>query len=102
VVEADADDDQYDEDRRGDPVDDQAERRPPTGIGNILAAVLHRSLNPWPARPATSSHAGPVTAAAATTTNTAAIAASTAITVRRPSATAKPMETAAIRVNDSA
>ena len=32
----------------------------------------HRSLTPWPARPATSSHAGPVTPTPATTTNTAA------------------------------
>ena len=31
----------------------------------------HRSLNPWPVRPATSSHPGPVTPAAATTTKTA-------------------------------
>jgi hypothetical protein len=48
------------------------------------------------------SHAGPVTPAAATTTKTAATTVSTAITRGRPSATAKPMYTAAIRASDSA
>jgi hypothetical protein len=48
-------------------------------------------LNPWPVKPTTSSHPGPVTPAAATTTKAAATAASTAMTLGRPSATAKPM-----------
>ena len=39
----------------------------------------------------TSSHAGPVTAAAASTTNIPATPLSTAMTLGRPSATAKPM-----------
>jgi hypothetical protein len=51
----------------------------------------HRSLRPWPASPATTSHSGPVTAAAAMTTKTAATTVSTAMTVLRPSATANPM-----------
>jgi hypothetical protein len=33
-----------DDDRRGHPVNDQAERRPPTGVGNELAAVLPEIL----------------------------------------------------------
>jgi hypothetical protein len=44
VVEADASGDQHDEDRGGDPVDDQAERRPPSGVSHILAAVLPKSV----------------------------------------------------------
>ena len=31
---------------RGDPVDDQAERRPPASVGNILVAVLPEVLEP--------------------------------------------------------
>jgi hypothetical protein len=42
-------------------------------------------------KPATSSQAGPVTPAAATTTKAAATTVSTAMTLGRPSATAKPM-----------
>ena len=49
-----------------------------------------RSLNPWPARPATSSHGDAVIAAAATTTNANVTLLSTAMTFGRPSATAKP------------
>jgi hypothetical protein len=44
VVEVDADADQHDEDGGGDPVDDQAERRPPAGVGDIVAAVLPEVL----------------------------------------------------------
>ena len=102
MVEVDAGGEQLDQDRGDDPVDDQAERRPPAGVGNKAAPVLPQVLEPMAARPAASSHAGPVTPAAATTTKTAAIAASTASTVGRPSATAKPMQTAAIRVSESA
>jgi hypothetical protein len=91
VVEVDPDDDEHDEDRRGDPVDDQAERRPSARVGHIVASVLPQVLEPMADKPTTSSHAGPVTPAAATTTNTAATADSTAITTRRSSATAKPM-----------
>jgi hypothetical protein len=91
VVEVDADGDQHDQDGGGDPVDDRAERRPPASVGHKVAVVLPQVLNPWPVKPTTSSHAGPVTPAAATTTKTAAIAASTAMTLGRPSATAKPM-----------
>jgi hypothetical protein len=40
VVEVDADGDQHDEDGCDDPVDDQAERRPPPSVGDKPAAVL--------------------------------------------------------------
>jgi hypothetical protein len=53
-------------------------------------------------KPSTSSHAVPVTPAAAISTNRAATLLSTTMTVRRPSATAKPMYTAAIRISPSA
>jgi hypothetical protein len=46
VVEVDAGGDQHDEDGRGDPVDDQAERRPPAGVGHIVAPVLPEVLDP--------------------------------------------------------
>jgi len=44
VVEVDPGGDQHDQDRRGDPVDDQAERRPPASVGHIVAAVLPEVL----------------------------------------------------------
>ena len=44
VVEVDAGGDEHDEDRRDDPVDDQAERRPPASVGHIVAAVLPEVL----------------------------------------------------------
>jgi hypothetical protein len=90
VVEVDADGDQHDEDGGGDPVDDQAERRPPSSVGNKLAAVLPEVLEPMAGEASASSHAGPVTPAAATTAKAAAIPASAAMTRGRPSATAKP------------
>jgi alcohol dehydrogenase len=40
VVEVDADGDQHDQDRSGDPVDGQAERRPPASVGNTIAIDL--------------------------------------------------------------
>jgi hypothetical protein len=46
MVEVDADGDQQDEDRGGDPVDDEAERRPPASVGNIVAPVLPKVLEP--------------------------------------------------------
>jgi hypothetical protein len=46
VVDVDADGDQHDENRCDDPVDDQAERRPPPSVGNILVAVLPQVLEP--------------------------------------------------------
>jgi hypothetical protein len=55
-----------------------------------------RSLAPWAAYASTSSHAVAETATGATTTNTPATVVSTATTLGRPSATAKPMYTAAI------
>jgi hypothetical protein len=39
-----------------DPIDDHAERRPPPGAGHEAAACCQRSLSPWPASPATSTH----------------------------------------------
>src|SRR4051794_7152950 len=53
-------------------------------------------------KPSTSSQTDPVTATAATSTNTAATQLSTTMTGGRPSATAKPMYTAAIRTSPSA
>ena len=91
VVEVDAGGGQHDEDRCGDQVDVEAERRRPACIGDIVAALLQRSLSPWRVKPSTSSHADPVTAAAESTTKTPATPLSTARTTGRPSATAKPM-----------
>jgi hypothetical protein len=92
MVEVDADGEQHNQDRSGEPVDDQAERRPPASVGHKVAAVLPEILESMAGEePATSSHPCPVTPAAATTTNTAATVVSTVITVGRPSATAKPM-----------
>ena len=91
VVEVDAGGGQHDESRCGHQVDVEAERRPPACIGDIVAALLQRSLSPWPVKPSTSSHADPVTAAAESTTKTPATPLSTARTTGRPSATAKPM-----------
>jgi hypothetical protein len=45
VVEVDADGDQHDKDHCDDPVNDQAERRPPVSVSNILA-VLPQVLEP--------------------------------------------------------
>ena len=78
-------------DRGGDPVDDEAKRRPPPGVRNEMTSVLPEILEPMTARPTTSSHGDPVTAAAATITKIAATFDSTAMTNQRPSATAKPM-----------
>src|SRR5678815_455289 len=41
VVEVDADGDQHDQDGCGDKVDDQAERRPPAGVGHELGPVSY-------------------------------------------------------------
>src|SRR4051794_39053004 len=60
-----------------------------------------RSLSPWPARPATSSHGDPVTAAAATTTNPKATLLSAAMILGLPSAAAKPTCPAAIAASPS-
>src|SRR4030095_8889336 len=46
VVAVDADGDQQQKDRRDDPVDDQAERRPPASVGHIVAPVLPQVLEP--------------------------------------------------------
>jgi hypothetical protein len=56
-----------DDDRGDDPVDDHAERRPPSRVGDDVASALREVLEPCPAKPAMSSHGEPVTAAAATT-----------------------------------
>src|SRR3954451_15361820 len=53
-------------------------------------------------KPSTSSQTDPVTATAATSTDTAAAELCTTMTGARPSATAKPMYTAAIRTSPSA
>ena len=45
-MEVDADGDEHDEDRGDDPVDDQAERRPPAGVGDIVGPVLPQVLDP--------------------------------------------------------
>jgi hypothetical protein len=90
VVEVDAGGGQHDEDRCGDQVDVEAERRPPACIGDIVAALLQRSLSPWPVKPSTSSHADPVTAAAESTTKSPRDAALDCQD-DRPAATTKPM-----------
>jgi hypothetical protein len=54
VVEVDADGEQHDQDRRDDPVNDQAERRPPASVGHKLAAVLPPTRSSAGARAATS------------------------------------------------
>jgi hypothetical protein len=46
VVEVHPEGEQHDEDRRSDPVDDQAERRPPASIGHKLPSVLPQVLGP--------------------------------------------------------
>jgi len=61
-----------------------------------------RSLNPWPASPATTSHGETVTPTAAITTNPAATALSAARMRGWPSATAKPMYTEAIATRPNA
>jgi len=91
VVELDPDGDEHDQDRRDDPVDDQAERRPPASVGDKVAPVLPQVLGPMAGEAGHQQPRRPGDPAAATITKTAAIAASTAITVGRPSATAKPM-----------
>ena len=90
-MEVDPDGEQHHQDGGGDPVDDQAERRPPASVGHKLAAVLPEVLEPMTDEAEHQQPGGPVTPTAARTTNTAATAASTAITLGRPSATAKPM-----------
>ena len=79
------------DDRRRHPVDDEAERRPPTRVCDELTAVLPQVLQPMACEATTSSQGDPVTAAAATMTKTVATLVSTTSTLRRPSATAKPM-----------
>jgi hypothetical protein len=91
VVEVGPDGEQHDQDGRGDKVDDQTERRLPARVGHKLAAMLPQVLKPMADEASTSSQAGPVTPAAATTTKAAATTTSTAMTLGRPSATAKPM-----------
>src|SRR5690242_14929225 len=45
-MEPDADDDQHDHGRGDDPVHDEAERRPPSSVGDVVAAVLPEILEP--------------------------------------------------------
>jgi hypothetical protein len=66
-VEVDADGEQHDKDGSGD----QSTTRQNGGHQRVLVTEWrcgHRSFTRWPARPATSSHVGLVTPAAATTT----------------------------------
>jgi hypothetical protein len=90
-VEVDADDEHHDQDGGGT----KSTTRQNGGHQRVLATnwvrCCQRSLNPWPAKPSTSSQAGPVTPTAARTTNPPATVVSTAMTLGRPSATAKPM-----------
>jgi hypothetical protein len=46
MVEVDPGGDEDDEDRCDDPVDDQAERRPPASVGHLVAPVLPQVLKP--------------------------------------------------------
>jgi hypothetical protein len=46
VVEVEAGGDQEHEDGRGDPVHDEAERRPPAGVGDTVVAVLPDADDP--------------------------------------------------------
>jgi hypothetical protein len=55
------------------------------------ARCCHASLSPWAANPSTRSQVGPVMPAAAITTNAIATEHSRAMTLHRPSATAKPI-----------
>jgi hypothetical protein len=48
VVEVSAGDDLDGDDGSGDPVDDEAERRPPPGVRDELTAVLPEVLEPVP------------------------------------------------------
>ena len=91
VVKVNAGQDLDGDDCRDGPVDHETERRPPPCWQQTDGDAAERSLSPWPARPTTSSHGEPVTAAAAMMMNMPATPLSTARTVRRPSATAKPM-----------
>jgi hypothetical protein len=90
-VEVNARDYLDDDDRRGHPVDDKAEGRPPAGLRNELAAVLPQILEAVGSEAYDEQPRDPVTAAAATTTKTPATVLSKAMTGGRPSATAKPM-----------
>jgi len=78
-------------DRGGDPVDDEAERRPLPSVRNELTSVLPEILEPVPARPRTSSHGDLRDGRGSDLDEIAATSVSTAITTQRPSATAKPM-----------
>ena len=75
----------------GDPVDGGAERRPPSGVRDVVGSVLPEVLEPVGDEADHESHADPVMATAASTTNALATAISTAMTSGRPSATPNPM-----------
>jgi hypothetical protein len=90
-MKLDAGGDQHDEDGRDDPVDDRAERRPPACVGHIVAALLPKVLEPMAGE---AEHQQPRRSGdgdAASTTKTSATPLSTARTIGRPAATAKPM-----------
>jgi hypothetical protein len=87
VVEVDAGGDQEHEDCRGDPVDDETERWPPAGVGDMVVAVLPEVFE-------SAEHQQPRRSGdgrRGTTTKSPATAASAATMLGRPSATAKPM-----------
>jgi hypothetical protein len=79
------------DDRGGDPVDHEAERRPPPSICNEVTSVLPEILEPVTRNAEDENHGDCVMAAAAMMTKITATFVSTAMTSQRPSATAKPM-----------
>jgi hypothetical protein len=91
VVEVDAGGDQEHEDGRGDPVDDEAERWPPAGVGDMVVAVLPEVFESVAGE---AEHQQPCRSGdgrRGTTTKSPATAASAATMLGRPSAMAKPM-----------
>src|SRR5215216_3244143 len=83
MVEVDPGGDQDDQDGSDEPVDDQAERRPPASIGHIVAALLPKVLEPMTGE---ADHQQPRRSGdgdAASTTKTSATPLSTARTIGR-------------------
>ena len=91
MVEMHSGDDLDGDDHCDRPINHETEGRPPACVGNKLTPVLPEVLETVASETDASSHGVPVTAAAAMMTNMPATPLSTARTVRRPSATAKPM-----------
>jgi hypothetical protein len=91
VVELHAGGDLDGEDRCDHPINHKTEGRPPARVGNKLTPVLPEVFETVASEPNDEQPRRACTAAAAMMTNMLATPLSTARTVRRPSATAKPM-----------